>query len=351
MKKVAILGHFGGDRVFLDGQTVKTKTLYDELKNYSDLDIKIIDTYWKTKRPVKLLFKTLFVLIKRESIIVLLSGNGMKFFFPLLSFFSKHWNVKIYHDVIGGNLDKYVVKYPKFKKYLCSFEVNWVETDLLKFKLEELGISNCEVIPNFKRLKMFNCEEMTFDYSEPYRFCTFSRVMREKGIEDAIYAIEEINKSLGRVICTLDIYGSIEESYSERFEFIISNSSEAIKYRGLVPYDESVSVLKDYYALLFPTFWDGEGFPGTIVDAFSSGLPVLANDWNSNNEIIQDSINGFLYPSNRFVDLRSAIEFSINNPSKIKEMKIECINKAKTFQPDKYVEKIFRYVNNVVCNK
>lgn len=32
-KTVGIIGHFGGKKVFLDGQTIKTKILYEELRN------------------------------------------------------------------------------------------------------------------------------------------------------------------------------------------------------------------------------------------------------------------------------------------------------------------------------
>lgn len=39
--------------------------------------------------------------------------------------------------MIGGNLDVYISKYPKFKKYLNSFQINWVETEGMKRKLEK----------------------------------------------------------------------------------------------------------------------------------------------------------------------------------------------------------------------
>ena len=33
-KKIAIIGHFGGNENILDGQTIKTKILYDELRSF-----------------------------------------------------------------------------------------------------------------------------------------------------------------------------------------------------------------------------------------------------------------------------------------------------------------------------
>lgn len=41
---------------------------------------------------------------------------------------------------------------------------------------------------------------------EPLRLCTFSRVMKEKGIEDAVNAVEAVNEYFGRLVYTLDIW-------------------------------------------------------------------------------------------------------------------------------------------------
>ena len=41
---------------------------------------------------------------------------------------------------------------------------------------------------------------------KPLPLCTFSRVMKEKGIEDAVYAVRTVNEHFGRTVYTLDIY-------------------------------------------------------------------------------------------------------------------------------------------------
>ncbi len=340
-KRIAIIGHFGGSEEFFDGQTVKTKILFDELCHNTDWNIQKIDTYLKKKKPVALLLKTLLALVSRKDVIVLLSGNGMKFYFPILSFFAKFWRVRVFHDVIGGNLDKYTQKYPKFKKYLNSFVVNWVETERLKNNLQECGVTNCDVIPNFKRLSILAENKIPKEFEEPFRFCTFSRVMKEKGIEDAIESIEKLNKEYERQVCALDIYGPIDDAYKDRFEKMLKNASDAIKYCGMVPYDKSVSILKDYFALLFPTSWMGEGFPGTIVDAYSAGLPVIATDWSSNSELVNDGFNGFLYPTEKCSCLIDAERQLISRKREdVLRLKKNCLESAKMYQPDEYIRKI-----------
>lgn len=340
--KIGIIGHFGGNENILDGQTIKTKILYEELRRNTKWEIIKVDTYYKNKNPFKLLIKSLKCVLSSKKIIILLSGNGMKFYFPFLYMCSKIFHIEVFHDVIGGNLDQYVQKMPRYQKYLSTFKINWVETEGLKNKLADVGVHNCKVIPNFKRLNIAKIDKK--EYSEPFKFCIFSRVMREKGIEIAISSIEKINREAGRKVCELDIYGRIDEGYKDRFNNIIKDVSNAIEYKGVVEYDKSVDVISAYYALLFPTFWDGEGFPGTIVDALSAGLPVIATDWNCNSEIIENMKNGIIYPNSNIKDLEQAIKYIINNKDKINDMKKNCVLSAKKYMPDEYVKQIINEV-------
>lgn len=330
-KKIAIIGHFGGKETFLDGQTVKTKVLCAELEKTGNYEIYKVDTYYKKHNPVKLLWQTFYALLFWKDIFVLLSHGGMKFYFPLLYYVTKIRRVRIYHDVIGGNLDGYVQKYPKWQKYLNACYVNWVETQSMKSKLERLGVTNAEVLPNFKDLQSV----LATEYTEPiFRFCTFSRVMKEKGIEDAVQVVTHINEEYGRAVCSLDIYGAIDGGYTEEFEKLMKSFGKGIAYGGLVPFADSVSVLKNYYALLFPTFWDGEGFPGTILDAYASAIPVIASDWNYNRELVKHMKTGIIYPEGNFTDLYDAVKWSIEHRNEMNLMRIKCADAYLQYKPE-----------------
>lgn len=45
--KIGIIGHFGGKENILDGQTIKTKILHEELSKAIDWEIMKVDTYYK----------------------------------------------------------------------------------------------------------------------------------------------------------------------------------------------------------------------------------------------------------------------------------------------------------------
>ncbi len=341
--QIGIIGHFGGKKVLNDGQTVKTITLYEALKQRLSGDIRLqkIDTYYIRKNPVVFCLQFLSCVMFDQKIIVLLSENGRRVLFPVLFLLSKYLKKEIYHDCIAGRLAQEASKSVKFRRYLSEFKANWVESRYMRDKLREAGIVNAGYIPNFKRLCVIHEKDISMSYEIPYRFVTFSRVMPEKGIEDAIKAIEAINKEAGRTIATLHIYGPIKKGYEERFKACLK-SALSCEYKGIVPANESVSILKHYYALLFPTCCKGEGMPGTVVDAFSAGLPVIARRWPLCDEYITHGMTGYVYDFDAPEELPRMILYSIQNSSEIVRMKKNCVKKASEFSESSAVESILK---------
>ena len=343
MKKVTIIGHFGGNTNMLDGQTIKTKILYSELKERTDWKIYRVDTYYRRHNPFRLLWDSCKGIVGSHNIIVLLSKGGMRIYFPILYYVSKWFHKNIFHDVIGGKLPEYVRDIPGFHKYISNFKHNWVETETIKKALEAQGIYNCTVVPNFKNISVVPLEQLECHFDEPFRFCTFSRVIKEKGIEDAVNAVDSINKKYGRTVCELDIYGYIDKAYEKQFESFMMNKT-ASHYCGLVDYDKSVEVISSYYALLFPTYWKGEGFPGTLVDALSAGLPVIASDWNFNKDIIKNGETGILFPSELASDLESAMCLLMEKKNIIGLYKQNCVHAAEFYGADRHMKYIIQSI-------
>lgn len=339
MNDVCIIGHFADGKEYLDGQTIKTKTIYNELiRQPFFLKIKAIDTYnWK-KNSIQLLVSVFFNYFRAKNIVVLLSQNGMKVFFPILYLLNKICNKRVHHIVIGGNLPELLEHNRSWKKYIKAFYCNYVETKKMMNDLQKMSIDNVVVMPNFKEIKRVAKNEKKENLSVPFRLCTFSRVMKEKGIEDAVTAVKSINDKHQKIIYTLDIYGQIDESYKLRFNELINEFPSYIQYKGTVPYDCSVSILKDYFLLLFPTYFYGEGFAGTILDAFAAGVPVIATNWKHNGEIITDKQNGFLYDTEQKERLRELLIECYQNPQIINDMREACLKCADAYSPDKVMK-------------
>ena len=144
----------------------------------------------------------------------------------------------------------------------------------------------------------------------------------------------------------VDFYGPFEAEYEFLFKDEISTISN-ISYKGFLDLrnQKNYDILAKYDAMLFPTYWHGEGFPGIIIDAFVSGLPVIATDWSLNAEIIEDGKTGVILKDNTIEALADAMETMINNPKSVELMSILCQNSAMNFDimnvvSDKLLEKI-----------
>ncbi|WDL92128.1 glycosyltransferase [Bacillus sp. HNR-4] len=338
MYKVGVCGHFGSDKNLLNGQTVKTKLLTEELRMaLGTQDVGIVDTHnWKTN-PLKL-FVDCYLLIKNcENVVILPAQNGISVFVPLFLFLNRIYKRKLHYVVIGGWLPNLLTEKSKLKNQVSKLDGVYAETNSMIKSLRQLGLNNVKKLMNFKPLDILPKNELSFSNGKPFKLCTFSRVMKEKGIEDAVQVVENINNSKGEVIFTLDIYGQIEEEYKERFEKLQRDFPNYISYKGSVDFDKSVGILKDYYALLFPTHFKTEGIPGTVIDAYAAGIPVIASKWNSADEIIIEGTTGYIYDFMCLAELELILNSVLDNPKKMENMKESCLEKAEEFLPKKII--------------
>lgn len=336
--RIGIIGHFGGRETFLDGQTVKTKILYNELISAGYQKIVCVDTYYNQRNKIKLLWDSLKCILSCKIIIILLSRNGMRIYFPMMYYAKRLFNRRIFHDVIGGNLASHVKEHSEYVKYLKSFDGNWVEFSKMKEQLETMGIHNCIVIPNFKRLDTGEAK-MIIEEQDANAFCMFSRVTEAKGVTEAIRVICQYNEEHTEQI-KLNIWGPVDENYKEEFDVLLKNAGQAVNYHGCVNYSESVEVLTNHLALLFPTHWDGEGFPGTIVDAYAAAVPVIASDWNANSELVENLKTGWIYPNEKVSSLYESIEWAVQNKETMMAMRKNCKEKAMEYTPEAVMQKI-----------
>lgn len=332
LKKVCVIGHFGFGRKLFDGQTIKTKNVTCELeKKLGAEEIKKIDTCGGIKVFHKVFFEIIKAFKECENIILILAENGIQAIVPLSLLVNMMFRRNLHYTVIGGWLPVFLKKKFFLSSQLKKFNGIYVETALMKIELQKQGFKNILVMPNFKNIPILKPEELNYIRHEPYKVCTFSRVMKEKGIEEAIEAVRAINENNNRITVRLDIYGQIGSEHKEWFDNLMEKSPEYINYSGIVSPEKSVDTLKHYYALLFPTYYSGEGFAGTLIDALAAGVPVIASDWKFNSEIISEGKTGLLFHTFDTNDLKSKIEWALNNPQKWNEMKIDCLQKANKF--------------------
>lgn len=338
--KVAVLGHFGGGKNLLNGQTIKTKIVTQELQNQLGSDqVKRIDTHGGWKTLFKAPYQVFRALKDASNVLMFPAHNGLRIYAPLISF-QKHFfrNKRIHYVVIGGWLPPFLEKRRWLARSLKKFDGIYVETNTMKLAMEKQGFENVFIMPNCKELTPLSENELIYQNEHPYKLCTFSRVMKEKGIEDAVEAVKYVNEKIGKIAYTLDIYGQVDSEQTEWFEEVKGRFPSYVRYGGLVPFDTSVEVLKDYFALLFPTRFYTEGIPGTIIDAYAAGVPVISAKWESFGDMVDENITGLGYEFGDSEDLRCQLSYMAEHVDEINAWKQNCIEKSRQFLPQEAVK-------------
>lgn len=142
-RRIGFIGRIDPDETMVDGQTVKTRTLYRYLvRRFGASNIRVVDTRDYRRETGRVVRELLRCLHECDDVVVLLSSGGRRTLFPILWLASTALGVRIYHDLIGGSLADDVEADPSglLVHYLNSFEVNWVETRVLADRLSALGV-------------------------------------------------------------------------------------------------------------------------------------------------------------------------------------------------------------------
>jgi glycosyltransferase involved in cell wall biosynthesis len=92
-----------------------------------------------------------------------------------------------------------------------------------------------------------------------------------------------------------------------------------LKFLGRIPSAEVFQEMNSVAALVFPSVWY-EGFPVTIVEAFSQATPVIASRLGSMAEIIADGVTGLLFEPGDGADLADKMRWAAAHPDEMRRM-------------------------------
>lgn len=342
LHKIGIWGQYGDGGPIADGQAVRTTITTQELiKKYGENEVLVLNTNAWRKHPVRFFIDTINLLRKCENVLILPADNGLRIVAPIYDFFNKLYKRKLLYIVIGGFLPAFLQKHPNYIRMLNKYDALFVQTPNIKKDLLELGILNIEMMTNFKMQPTRKIDDIRINNDENIDLCILSRLTKDKGIEDAVEAIKIVNEKLGARKVHLDLYGIVPENYRERFNELLNNNSDLVVYKGVVDYNQTASVLKNYFAMLFPTYFHGEGFAGCIIDAFFAGIPVIATDWLYNKDIIADGVNGLLVPPQSPVELAEAILRLYQNRTLANRLAINNAREALNYTADQVLQNLY----------
>jgi glycosyltransferase involved in cell wall biosynthesis len=342
LKSVFICGNYGYRTGQIDGQTVKTRVLREAFADaLGEENAMTLDTSYLTANPLRFANAARRGIKECSQIVMLPGDRSLKLILPLFLYWARKWNRPLRYVVIGGWLPCLLGR-KRWLRRLCSrLSGIYVETAAMASNLSGLGLTKVQVLPNFRK---FN-RGLKRDFApaaRPLKLVFYSRVIKEKGIEEAIAAVTRLNQAVSNnPVATLDVYGPTPAHYRTEFDRLLSRSPD-VHYHGVLSPDNVHGVLQNYDLMLFPTYYEGEGFPGAIVDAFIAGVPILASDWKYNREIIDEEKTGVIHAARSVNEMVCKLRDFVDYPNKIMPMRQHCIREANKFHVDQAVHHILQ---------
>lgn len=312
-KKILLAASTSKKKNRLDGVTIKSRVLEEFLLNQEGITLYSVDTDNYKQDFFSIVLKLIFGIRKCDKIVICSSSPGAA---KLLNFLRKiKCKKEIYYFVAGGVIgDKIRDHVYDIRNYSCLTHI-FVESEKLKKQLNKLSLDNVSQLNNFRYIKKF---KNNYKNTNEYKFVFFARVNRQKGIEECIRVVQEINKKT-KYHATLDIYGQCTNEYLEELQKLFD---ENIQYKGAVTPNNKheYEILSKYDVLLFPTKYYNEGLPGTIIEAYISSLAIVASEWKYAHEYISDCKNGYIFKFDDYNDFYQKV-LKILDKQKIEKFK------------------------------
>lgn len=338
--KIGIIGNIG-DGIQIGGQITKTIELYNFFISKGE-EVELLNVYGEN--PFKLIWRISKIFKNCENIFILLASTGYFKISLLIILLKKTYNCKVHEIVIGGVRHNYITKKHSRLRNEKKIDYIYVESKYMVNEYKKLGLNQTDYLPNYKSFPVLSEKDIQINREDDCLWlCTFSRIDKYKGIDIAIKIAEKMNQlNLVRKV-RLDIIGPIKEDYRQTFEdFYAKADNNYINYIGTIKTEKAQGILKKYDVLIFPTSWNTEGFPGTFIDAFSAGLPIIANNRENFNGIIEDGINGYLISDNDMDAFCKILQEIMDDKDKLERMKYAALESSKKYLSEIVLDELWR---------
>ena len=234
--------------------------------------------------------------------------------------------IPLYMYVQGGGFDEFLGSINGIcRRYVLwgcrRYDAVYVQTSMLCSALIA-KIPKVAQIPNWIRQDWLTsgeaAPEIPLNKNQIRRFMFLGEVREEKGVSVLVDAFRSLadNPSI-----ELSIFGPIRPAYRAKFHQLLLTAPSTIRYCGELRNENVRQALWNHDALILPTFFPTEGYPGVILEAMSQRRLVITTRWRAIPEIAIDGETAVLCQPRAVQDLARALQWCVEHP-------IECASIA-----------------------
>lgn len=205
-------------------------------------------------------------------------------------------------------------------------------------KLNEYGIPNEKLnhIPTFFNLKENN---PTVEYKPFVLFV--GRIEKQKGLMTLIKTFENTNYNL-------KIIGFSNDGYENELKNYLKDKIHNIEFLGKMSFEEIVPYLKSCLCTVVPSEWY-DNFPNVILESFAYKKAVVATNFGSLPELVQNDKTGLTFKYADINDFRCKITYMFEHQDKARIMGEEGYNAILShYSPKEHYKQLNKLFETIV---
>lgn len=324
------------------------KKLHPEIKKYNLMGR--VNYFNIPKNKIKRLLRAIYLIVLnfyKDPLKILISLNIFRFgrialsltlLYNLIPFLNKKFDIIQCHFGSNGNIGAYLKQMGIEGKLVTMFhgydiregleKGGEIYSQLLNHGDYFLAISDY----NYRNLVRFGVntgkiffhpvgieiDKFPFKWKEKNKISstiivlTVARLVVEKGLEYSIMAIKEVLKRKPDLLLKYYIVG--EGPLEEGLKKLVNNLKleSIVKYLGSMDQVQVVKEMTMAHIFLLPSI--AEALPVVLMEAQAIGLPIIATDVGSVDEVVIDQKSGFIVPVRDVDALAEKLEYLIEHP-------------------------------------
>lgn len=191
-----------------------------------------------------------------------------------------------------------------FRKIRTVFFEN--EVNAAEFQKRHIIPSGKQTVLHGAGINLEHYALQPYPQNEPVHFLYLGRIMKEKGMDELFSAVRRLHSDGKGFV--LDLVGFFEDEYKEEVEKLVEN--------GIAVFHGFQEDPRAFYAaadcIVLPSYH--EGMSNVLLEAASTGRPLITSDIPGCREAVDDKTSGFLVKVKNSSSLYSAMEQFLDMP-------------------------------------
>ena len=266
----------------------------------------------------------------------------------------KVFNRKVIFHLNNRGIPEYNIR-PLYRRlYKMVFNnstIIHVSKGLLQTEIEPLKLKNAHLFVVGNTIESFNILKENNE-QRIIRILFLSNYFPQKGLMILLQAMNLMIKK--KLAVKLDAYGAKQDKNEEQrcHEFVIENNlKNHVDLHGPIFDEEKYKAFERADVFVFPSYFEEECFPLSILEAMNAKLPIIATRIGAIPEMIEDNLEGLLVEPKRPDHILEKMEYLIDNKRSREEMGINAYNKFNvSYSLPVFEEKMNNVFKSVLAN-